>query len=125
MASPTKAVKAKKLRSGDRSTVHGIEIRAGSTNVYADLGFTDADERFEKLKLALQINQIIEKKGWNQTVAAEKLGTKQPEMSKLKRNRLRNITYDRLMGWLVTLRYSVEIRVAKARNPHVEAAVTL
>ena len=123
MANSTKAVKGRKPRAVDRDRVDGVEVRAGSTNVYADLGFADANERFAKLKLALQINQIIENNGWSQTVAARKLGTQQPEISNLKRGRLRSITYDRLMGWLLTLGYSVEIRIQKAKNPHLEVAV--
>ena len=115
----------KKKQAGRHGTVDGIEFEVGSKNVFADLGFENAEEHFEKLKLAMQINTIITENGWTQKTAAEKLGTQQPEISNLKRGRLRSISYDRLMHWLVTLGYSVQIRVEKARKPHLEVAVAV
>lgn len=113
----------KKRRAGDRGKIKDIEFEIGTKNVYADLGFADAEERLAKLKLALQINTIIDRNGWTQKVAAEKLGTQQPEISNLKRGRLRSISYDRLMHWLVTLGYSVQIKVEKAKKPHLVVAI--
>lgn len=115
----------KTLLKGERGKINDTEMLVGSGNVFADLGFPDAEERFAKLKLAMQINEIIEQHGWNQTTAAKKLGTQQPEISNLKRGRLRSITYDRLMGWLVTLGYSVKIEVERSKKPHVEVAIAV
>jgi predicted XRE-type DNA-binding protein len=115
----------KKKRARLRGKANDIEFEVGSKNVYADLGFPDAEERFAKLKLAMQINQIIEENGWTQKMAADKLGTQQPEISNLKRGRLRSITYDRLMQWLVALGYSIQIKVEKAKKPRLEVAVAL
>ena len=36
-----------------------IEFEKGSTNVYADLGFPDADEMLRKAELATEIGRII------------------------------------------------------------------
>jgi predicted XRE-type DNA-binding protein len=115
----------KALLQGERGKINDTEFLVGSRNVYADLGHADAEEKFAKLKLAMQVNHIIEENGWNQTAAAKKLGTQQPEISNLKRGRLRNITYDRLMEWLVTLGYSVKIEVERSKKPHVEVAITV
>jgi len=115
----------KTLLKGERGKINDTEFLIGSGNVFADLGFLDAEERFAKLKLAMQINEIIEEHGWNQTIAAKKLGTQQPEISNLKRGRIRSITYDRLMGWLVTLGYSVKIEVERSNKPHVEVAIAV
>lgn len=119
------AIKAKerKLRSRERGKVNDIEYFVGSGNVYDDLGFHDAEERFAKLKLAAQINEIIQKNGWTQKTAAATLGTQQPEISNLSRGRLRSITYDRLVNWLIKLGYSVEIKVQRSRRPHVKVAI--
>ena len=115
----------KALLKGERGKINDTEFLVGSGNVFADLGFPDAGERFAKLKLAMQINEIIEERGWTQTTAAKKLATQQPEISNLKRGRLRSITYDRLIGWLVTLGYSVRIEVKRSKKPHVEVAIAV
>lgn len=120
----TKA-KGRRFDRGDRGKVDDIEYFVGSGNVYEDLGFADAEERFAKLKLAAQINEIIEENGWTQKTAAQKLGTQQPEISNLSRGRLRSITYDRLVDWLIALGYSVEIKVERSRNPHVEVEIAV
>lgn len=115
----------KRLLAGESGEINGTEYLVGSGNVFADLGFPDAEERFAKLKLAMQINEIIDENGWDQATAAKTLGTQQPEISKLKRGRLRSITYDRLMGWLVVLGYSVRIEVERSKKPHVEVAIAV
>jgi predicted XRE-type DNA-binding protein len=115
--------KRQKLRSGEKGKVNEIEYFVGSGNVYEDLGFHDAEERFAKLKLAAQINAIIQRNGWTQKTAASNLGTQQPEISNLSRGRLRSITYDRLVGWLIKLGYSVDIKVQRSKNPHVNVAI--
>lgn len=117
--------KARNLKPGDRGKVNDTEYFVGSGNVYEDLGFHDAEERFAKLKLAAQINEIIEKNGWTQKLAASKLGTQQPEISNLSTGRLRSITYDRLVDWLIRLGYSVEIKVERSKKPHVEVAIAV
>lgn len=114
--------KRRRFEPGDRGKVNDTEYSVGSGNVYQDLGFPDAEERFAKLKLAAQINEIIEKNGWTQKAAASKLGTHQPEISNLSRGRLRSITYDRLVEWLIKLGYSVEIKVKRSTTPSVQVA---
>jgi predicted XRE-type DNA-binding protein len=115
--------KRQKLRSGEKGKVNEIEYFVGSGNVYEDLGFHDAEERFAKLKLAAQITAIIQRNGWTQKTAASNLGTQQPEISNLSRGRLRSITYDRLVGWLIKLGYSVDIKVQRSKKPHVNVAI--
>lgn len=111
------------LQPGDKGKINGIEYFVGSGNVYEDLNFHDAEEMFAKLKLAAQINDIIQKNGWTQKTAASNLGTQQPEISNLSRGRLRSITYDRLVEWLLKLGYSVEIKVQRSKRPHVKIAI--
>lgn len=119
----TKVKARRKLQPGDRGTIDGIEFFVGSGNVFADLDFDDAEEMLAKSRLAGEINQIIEKKGWDQTTAAAKLGTHQPVISALKRGRLKSITYDRLLAWLVVLGRSIEIKVARSPKPRVAVAI--
>jgi predicted XRE-type DNA-binding protein len=112
-----------KLHPGTRTRIADTDVEVGSGNVFADLGLDDPAERLAKSRLAAEIIAIIEEHGWSQAQAAEQLGTHQPVISALRRGRLKSVTYDRLMGWLVTLGRSVEIRVKPARKAHVEVAI--
>ena len=117
--------KTRRLKAGEITEIDGIEIQEGSGNVFADLGFPDAEERLAKSRLAALITEIIDQKGWTQAEAAEQLDTHQPAISALRRGTLRSITYDRLVGWILTLGRPIEIRVGKesTREPHLEVAI--
>jgi predicted XRE-type DNA-binding protein len=58
-------------------------ITRGSGNVFADLGYPDAEERQTKLRLAHALNQIIARRRLTQAAAAERLGINQPKVSRL------------------------------------------
>ncbi len=107
-----KAIKGKKPRAG-RETVE-----PSSGNVYADLGFPDAEERLLKAKLATKIAELIEQKGWTQTETAKRVSLDQPKVSHLLRGRLSGFSADRLFAILNRLGHSVEVRIsAKERTP--------
>ena len=112
-----------KLQPGARTRIVDTDIEVGSGNVFADLGLDNPDERLAKSRLAAEIIAIIEEKGWSQSDAAKQLATHQPVISALRRGRLKSVTYDRLIGWLVTLGRTVEIRVKPAKKAHVEVAI--
>jgi predicted XRE-type DNA-binding protein len=60
-----KATKARKSRAN-------TNVETSSGNVFADLGFQDAEERLLKANLATKIAQLIEKKGWTQAQTSER-----------------------------------------------------
>ena len=112
MKQKVKATKARKARANDDN------VEPGSGNVFADLGFRDAEERLLKAKLATKIAQLIEKKGWTQAQTAERTGLDQPKVSHLLRGRLSGFSADRLFAILNRLGHSVEVRIsAKERKP--------
>ena len=117
--------KGRRLRAGDKTAIHGLQVEEGSGNVFADLGLPDAEERLAKSRLAALISESIKKKGWTQAEAAERLDTHQPTISALQRGRLRSITYDRLVHWVLALGHSIEIRVGQEmrREAHLEVAI--
>jgi predicted XRE-type DNA-binding protein len=84
-------------------------ITPSSGNVFADLGFADADERQTKARLALAINRILEKRRLSQTQAAQRLGINQPKISALANYRLEGFSVERLMHFLNALGRDVEI----------------
>ena len=80
-----------------------------SGNIFADLGFRDAGERQTKVRLAVTINDIIERRGFTQEQAAEQLGINQPKVSALSKYRLDGFSVERLIRFLTSLNQDVEI----------------
>ncbi|MGD0012871.1 MAG: helix-turn-helix transcriptional regulator [Bryobacteraceae bacterium] len=87
-----------------------------SGNVFADLGFPDAAERQTKVRLALAINRILERRRLSQTRAARILGISQPKVSALSNYRLDGFSVERLMRLLTALDQDVEIVIRS--KPH-------
>jgi predicted XRE-type DNA-binding protein len=107
-----RARKAKKT-TGVRETVE-----PSSGNVFADLGFPDAEERLLKAELAVKIAELIDQKGLTQIETARRVGLDQPKISHLLRGRLSGFSADRLFAILNRLGHSVEVRIsAKERIP--------
>ncbi len=79
------------------------EVETGSGDVFTDLGYADAKERRLKVGLALEINQILEKRVLPQARAAKLLGLRQPHVSDLVRYRLNRFSVERLMKFLTLL----------------------
>ena len=84
-------------------------VTPSSGNVFADLGFADADERLTNLRLAFAINQILARRRLPQTDAARRLGINQPKISALANYRLEGFSVERLMRFLNALGRDVEI----------------
>jgi len=87
-----------------------------SGNVFADLGLSDAQEKQTKVRLAVTINQIIEKMKLSQTAAAELLHINQPKISALVNYRLSGFSVERLIHFLNALGRDVEIVIHKPRS---------
>lgn len=91
---------------------------AWTDDVLPDLGDDGAVELSAKAVLATKLNALIDKRGLSQTAAAEITGMTQPKVSQLRRNKLQNISLERVMQALVSLDQHVEIVVRPARRAH-------
>jgi len=91
----------------DRSEPHD-EVAESSGNVFADLGFADAEERKTKVQLAASINAVLERRSLAQTKAARQLGISQPKVSALRNYKLEGFSVERLMHFLTALDQDVE-----------------
>jgi predicted XRE-type DNA-binding protein len=92
-------------------------------NVYAQLGFPDADEMLVKAQLVTKIAEILRKRGWSQQQAAKVLGLTQPKLSKMLRGQFRGISEMKMMDCLVRLGRPVKIVVGpetKASRDRIE-----
>lgn len=91
-----------------------IPVTIGSSNVFADLGFANAEEELTKAQLAGHIRMVIAYRKLTQA-AARIVGVDQPKISVLLNGRLANFSSDRLMKLLTALGQDVDITVrAKA-----------
>jgi predicted XRE-type DNA-binding protein len=84
-------------------------IDRGTDNVFADLGYVDAEERQTKLRLAHAINDVIARRRLTQAAMARKLGVNQPKVSALANYKLDGFSVERLMTFLTALDQDVEI----------------
>ena len=93
----------------------------GSRNVFKDLGLPNAEEHMVKAQLMYKIDTIMKDRGLKQAEAADLLGIKQPDVSKMLRGEFRQFSVERLLRFLVALDQDVEI-VIKPRRGRGEAA---
>ena len=84
-------------------------IVRSSGNVFTDLGFAGAGERQTKVRLAVAINDVLQRRGLSQGKAAELLSINQPKVSALSKYRLEGFSVERLMRFLTSLNQDVEI----------------
>lgn len=101
------------------------EITRGSGNVFADLGLADADERLTKVKLAHEINRILEELRLRQTDIAGLLRINQPKVSALMNFKLDGFSVERLMGFLVALDRDVEIVIRRKPKKKQKASLSV
>src|ERR1700722_17854097 len=100
-------------------------ITRGTANVFADLGYPDAEERQTKLRLAHAINEVVARRRLTQAAAAEKLGVNQPEVSALARYKLEGFSVERLMGFLTALDQDVEIVIRQKPRSRAAARIVV
>jgi predicted XRE-type DNA-binding protein len=92
----------------------GYEI--GSRNVFKDLGVPNAEEHLVKAQLVFKISSIMKERRLKQVEAAELLGIRQPDVSKMLRGEFRQFSVERLLRFLVALNQDVEIVVKPHRG---------
>ena len=89
-----------------------IVVRS-SGNVFADLGLPNAEEEKTKVRLAFEINRIIENRRLSQIAAARRLKINQPKILALSNYRLDGYSVERLMNFLTALDRDVEIVIRR------------
>jgi predicted XRE-type DNA-binding protein len=87
------------------------DFEIGSSNIFADLGVSNPEERLAKVKLAMEINSIIKQKKLSQKAAADLLDVDQPKISALHKGKLSGFSLERLFRFLNILGQEVIIKV--------------
>ena len=88
-------------------------VERSSGNVFKDLCLADAEEKKTKVRLAVEINEILKKARLSQTAAAERLGVNQPKVSALANYRLTGFSIERLMNLLNVLGRDIDIIIRR------------
>lgn len=101
------------------------EVTRGSGNVFADLGFPDAEERQTKLRLVYALNAIVDAKRLTQAAAATRLGLSQPKVSALRNYKLEGFSVERLMMLLNALDQDIEIVIRKKPRSRAAARISV
>ena len=94
----------------------GIEFDKGSTNVFADLGFEEAEELFNRAQIGFYVYQILKEKQLKQREIASLLGISQPDVSHLMNGHFSRFTTDKLLDFLKRLNMKVTIKISPHQN---------
>jgi predicted XRE-type DNA-binding protein len=105
--------------------IDGTEIHQGKGNIYADLGYLDAEEMLVKAQLVTKIAEIVRKKGLTQVETAKLLGLTQPKVSALFRGQFRGISERKLIECLTNLGRDVQIVVKDASRRRANGKLTV
>ncbi len=103
-------------------------IRRASKNVFADLGYADADTHLLKAQLMSRVQDTLQDRKLTQTEAARIMGVSQPDVFRMLRGQFRDLSVERIMRMLTKLGCEVEIVVKPQGRKkafatiHVEAA---
>lgn len=100
-------------------------IVRGSGNVFADLGFADAEERQTKLRLAYELNELLIERDLTQQQAGRLLGLSQPKISALGNYKLDGFSVERLMTLLTALDRDIDIVIRKKPRSRAVGKITV
>jgi predicted XRE-type DNA-binding protein len=96
-------------------TEQNIEFEIGSGNVFADIGFDNAEEMLLKSELVRQVNRTIKDRDLNSIQVKKTLNLDENMLSNLTQGRLTELTIENLFRYLNMLGRDLEI-VLKPRS---------
>ena len=91
-------------------------VERGSGNVFADLGFPDADTHLLKAGLVSCVDDIIRQRRSTLAEAARALGLSRPDLSRLLRGDFREYSLEHLLRFLMTLGCDVDVVIRQPRS---------
>ena len=85
------------------------KVEKGSGNVFAALGFPDAETHFLKAQIVAEIYRLTNERKLTQTEAGRLMGVSQPEVSRMFKGNFREYSVERLIRLLTVFDRDVEI----------------
>lgn len=89
-------------------------VTASSGNVFADLGFVNAELELAKARIVQTIADEIERRGLSQRDAGAVIGLPQPKLSTLLRGQWASYSLDRLVRFATRLGLDVTVSIERA-----------
>jgi len=116
-----KKIRQTKTKAKKKIDHESISYEMSSGNVFVDFGYANPEEAQAKWDLSYLIKKSIQDRGLTQKQAAELMSIDQPKVSKIISGILSEFTLERLMKYLVSLGYDVEIKATqnKAVKPSI------
>ncbi len=102
-----------------------VEVKAGSGNVFADVGVAEPELALAKAQLAGRIDEVIKVRGLKQVEVAEILGVDQGKVSALVRGRLAGFSTERLFKFLNALGHDIKIVVTEKPRSRKRSRLTV
>jgi predicted XRE-type DNA-binding protein len=90
--------------------------RDPTRSVWLQLGFPDAEEHYLKAELVFRLDREITSLGLPQRAAARRIGTSQPELSKILGGKFTEVSLEWLMRFLTALGCHIEIKIGAGRE---------
>lgn len=87
------------------------DFHAGTGNVFADLGLSDAENLMFKADLASRLIDALRASGMTQRPAAARLGWTQPEVTAFMKGRISGFSVERIMRGLKTMGKCIEVHI--------------
>ena len=107
---------AKKRKKTKKAVSEKVKYETSSGNLFRDFGFPNPEEADAKSDLALIITSIIRHRKLTQQKAAKLMGIDQPKVSKLTRGLLSEFTIERLIRYLLSLGFDIEIKPTASKT---------
>ncbi|MEJ1967122.1 MAG: helix-turn-helix transcriptional regulator [Rhizomicrobium sp.] len=86
-----------------------VKVERGSDNIFADLGFPDAEERMLKAQIVAEIYRLAKAGKLTQVQTGKVLGISQPEVSRMFHGYFEEYSVERLMRFLTAFGHDLEI----------------
>ncbi len=98
-----------------------------SGNIFADLGFEDADELFTRGKIGIQVLRLLKQRNLKQREISELLGIAQPEVSHLMKGEFQRFSEGKLLNFLkrLDMEITLHLRPRSGGDRNLETAIAL
>ncbi len=83
----------------------------GSRNIFADLGLRNPEQTLLKAKLVIEIERLIQTKGWTRSQVSKSLGIDRARTTVLLRGRLGDFSFEQLLRFVNRLGQEVEVTI--------------
>ncbi|WP_316232718.1 helix-turn-helix transcriptional regulator [Bradyrhizobium sp. SZCCHNPS2010] len=93
-----------------------MTVKRSSGNIFADIGLPNAENHLVKAQIVVAVGNLIRSQNLTQAAAAEKMGLKQPDVSKLLDGRFEGFSLERLIGFLLALGNDVTIEFGPSND---------